>query len=288
MYVYLQPQGGLNDNMCVISRVLDYCKHYNRTLMIDGRYSEYKMNYADYFDFPFDNVICNSNKFMEICNNPNCTVYPEGLNNKMLDLINGTYLAEHVCGGNYTFNGHMTSLPNHAREETIIVFSTFGGGHGYPLFKQLHINNYIKNECKKRYELLHPPYLCIQVRNTDYTCDYQSFYNEHKTLIHSFNEIYIATDDINVLKFYKTSGLNIKNFTTFPEGSYDSLHNSNLSTNLKILDLMCEIYIIAMSDTLLSNSGGGFINLVRNCVNDKQQIIKQFEPSSMEPIQIPI
>jgi hypothetical protein len=257
--------------------------------MIDGRYSEYKMNYADYFDFPFDNVICDSTKFMEICNNPNCTVYPQGLNNTILDIINGTCLAEHVGGGVYAYNRYPACLPPHAREETIIVVCTYGGGYdGYQLFKQLHINNYIKNECKKRYNLLQPQYLCIQVRNTDYGCDYQSFYNEHKTLIHSFNEIYIATDDITVLEFYKTSGLNIKNFTTFPEGSYHSLHASNLSAQQKMLDLMCEIYIIAMSDTLLSNSGGGFINLIRNCFNDKQQILKQFEPSSMEPMEIPI
>jgi hypothetical protein len=246
------------------------------------------MNYADYFEFPFDNVICDSTKFMEICNNPNCTVYPTGLNNNILDLINGTCLAQHVGGGNYTFNGHVTRLPQHVCEETIIVFSTFGGGNGYPLFNQLRINNYIKNECKKRYDLLQPPYLCIQVRNTDYKCDYQSFYNENKTLIHSFNEIYIATDDINVLEFYKKSSLNIKNFTTFPEGSYDSLHNSNLSAQLKMIDLMCDIYIIAMSDTLLSNSAGCFINLVRNCFNNKQHMLQQFAPASMEPMPIPI
>lgn len=274
MYVYLQPQGGLNDNMCVISRVLDYCKHYNRKLMIDGRYSEYKMNYADFFDFPFDNVICNSTKFREICNNQNCTVYPEGLN--IFDVVDGKNLAEHVGGGIYKFNGHATSLPNQARKETFIVYSTFGGGDGYTLFKQLHIKNYIKNECKKRYDLLQPPYLCIQVRNTDIKCDYQLFYNEHKKIIHSFNEIYIATDDINVLKFYKQTGLTIKNFSTFPEGSYDSLHNSNLSAQQKIIDLTCDIYIMAMSDNILSNSSGGFIQLARHCFNNKPQILQQF------------
>ena len=285
MYVYLQPRGGLNDNMCVISRVLDYCRNYNRTLLIDGRYSDYKMNYADYFNFPFDNVICDSTKFMEIFTNANCTVYPEGINNNMLDLINKRCCFHYVSGGiGYAYNGHVLDLPWMRREETVIVYVSCGGGNGYTLFKQLHINDNIKNECKKRFDLLQPPYLCIQVRNTDYKCDYQSFYNKHKTQIHSFNEIYIATDDINVLEFYKTLGLNIKNFTTFPKESYESLHNSNLSTNQKILDLMCEIYIIAMSDILLSNSTGYFIQLVRNCFADKQHILKQFEPTQFHTL----
>jgi hypothetical protein len=279
MYVYLEPQGGFNDIMVTIHYAINYCIKYNRILLINGLRTTYKINFSDYFDFKRHNVICDINKITEICNNNN-SVYPACLNNKMLDILNDKCTFIFASGKpGFTYNGVVLDLPSMKREETIIIFAKCGGGDGYTLFKQLNFHPNLLNTCKERYNLLKKPYLCIQIRNTDYKCNYQELYNAHKTQIHDFNDrLYIATDDKNALDFFKTRKLDFKNFTTFPStSSYYSLHTSDINPRDKFIDMLCEIYIIAMSSQLLSNSNGGFIQLVRSCFNNKNNIFQQFQ-----------
>jgi hypothetical protein len=40
--------------------------------------------------------------------------------------------------------------------------------------------------------------------------------------------------------------------------------------------MLCDIYLLAMSDKILSNSLGGYIILVKKCNENKNEIIKQF------------
>ena len=40
--------------------------------------------------------------------------------------------------------------------------------------------------------------------------------------------------------------------------------------------MLCDIYIAGMSDKLFSNSMGGFINLIRDIIKDKDNLIQQF------------
>ena len=162
------------------------------------------------------------------------------------------------------------------RHETILIYSACGSGNGYALFRTIVLKPTIQVVCKQRYELLQTPYLAIQVRNTDYTSDYEKLYQDNRDLIHSYKNIYVATDDVHILDFYRSNGLTIANFTTFPQGIYKNLHNSNLDGNTKITDVLSDIYILAMADKLLSNSKGGFIQLVRNCFQEKDRIRDKF------------
>ena len=278
MYVYFEPCGGINDILVNINKILLYCNIHNRILLVNAYKSLYKINFIDYFNLPKNNIIIDTEKIKAIFNNTNYTIYPEVLKNKMNDILNNKIIFNWTPDkGLFAYNGLKLHLPKENRPETIIVHSGCGGGHGYTLFKKLIFNINIKNICKERYNRLKNPYLCIQIRNTDYKCDYISYFNENNSIIRSFAEIYIATDDKKVLEFYKNKGLPIKNFATFPENDeYGNLHGSNVDSHTKFIDLLCDIYIIGMSDTLLSNSNGGFINLVRDINANKQKLIKQF------------
>jgi len=279
MYVYLEPQGGLNDVMVLITIVLDYCNKYNRILLINGLKSDYGINFSDYFEFSSNNIICDINEVTKICNNMSSSVYPEILKNRMSEILNGKCffsfsLPEYTC----VYNGVQLGLPEMHREEKIIVYARCGyADDGYKMFKQLNVFTNIKNVCKRRYNLLKKPYLSIQVRNTDYKCDFENLYYSNKDLIHSYKDIYLATDDRKVIDFFRSKGLPIQNFTTFPHGNYYNLHYSGISSHTKIVDLFCDIYIIAMSEQLLSNSVGGFINLVRNCNKNSHEVFYQFQ-----------
>ena len=276
MYVYIEPRGGLNDCMVTIQNAIEYCKIYDRILLINGLKSEYEIIFSDYFNFPYDNIICDITEIITICSNINHTIYPDVLNGKMLDILNNKCNFSYLKPGMYLYNGVILNLPNIKRDEDIIIFVKCGGGDGYTLFKELLFSSNVKNVCNQRYNLLKKPYLCIQIRNTDLTCDYELLYNTHENVIRTFNEIYIATDDRKVLDFYKSKGLTIQNFTTFPNNNYRNLHTSSIPPDTRIIDLLCDIYIISMSDLLISNSKGGFIKLVTSCNKNKQQTLEQF------------
>jgi len=136
--------------------------------------------------------------------------------------------------------------------------------------------NDILNYCIKNLNNIKKPYICLYIRNTDRKCDYKNLYNTHKELINSYQNIYIATDDKNILSFFKEKSLNIYNFTTFPSENYKALHYSNIDKDTKIKDLISDLYIITNADKLLSNSEGGFNKLVNSCNENASSIKNKF------------
>jgi len=285
MYLYFQPQGGFNDTLVGLDIAIQFCQRYNRKLLLDTFNVTYKINFSDYFEFSNYNIIGNKNDIIKTKHEKDNDVYPSCFNGKMLNLINGEYTFDY--NGNFSYQNISLNLPDTSRNETIIVHASCGGGDGYKMFKQLHPSFDIKKICNERYKLLTNHYLCIQVRNTDYKCDYEKLYYNYKDSIHSYNCIYVSTDCKKVIDFFKSKGLNIFNFTHFPsEDEYNnsyqdkcySLHcDKHIDSHTKIVDLMADIYIIALCDNLLSCSHGGFIDLVRKCKNHKNDIINQFQ-----------
>ena len=279
MYVYCEPQGGINDIFTSITRGLNYCNSNNRTLLVNGKRTIYEVNFADYFSMSNENIIFDTNKINDICSNNNNTIYPDIFNGIMMNVLNGPVLNSefeftYTPETNYTYKGVRLGLPENNRPENIIIFSECHGGWGYPLFKQLIFHPNIKDICKERYNRLEKPYLCIQIRNTDYKCDYISYFYNNENEIRSFKNIYIATDDKKALEFYKEKDIFVQNFVTFPkEDSYQSLHVSSIDPNTRFIDLLCDIYIIGMSDKIMSNSIGRFIDLVREINNNKCNFI---------------
>ncbi len=74
-------------------------------------------------------------------------------------------------------------------------------------------------------------------------------------------------------KFFKYKISDILCFTTFPEKPYRNLHYSNISPSKKMIDLLTDIFIATKSDSILSNSKGGFISLLKNCHKNKKYVL---------------
>ncbi len=277
-YVYCIPKGGFNDHLTCIKRAFDYCKKYNRILLIDTINSTYMINFASYFDFPYNNIICDSQNIRDILYNNEITIYPNILNGQMMCILDNDINFSFTREKNIYYENTTLSLPRSNVKEDVIVFVTMGLRLGYTLFKDLIIKPNLKQILHDRYKTLNKPYLSIQIRNTDYKCNYKRLYKKNKSLIHSASDIYIATDDINALTFFVNKGLPIKNFTTFPSTKeYENLHLSDVDPHTKFVDMLSDIYICGMSDKLLSSSGGGFITLIRNCHTKRVELAKQFE-----------
>ena len=256
--------------------MIEYCKIYNRIILFDTQNSMYKINFSDYFYFNIENIIYDMDVIRNICNDLS-SIYPNVIADDMTDIINGKCRFNFTKDLIYIHKNTLILLPKEKRPETILFMTKFGGGCAYVIFKTLMFKQNIISHVLDNYSQISKPYLCIQVRNTDIKSDYQLLYTQNKTLIHSYNSIYIATDDINVLEYFKTQGLPIVNFTRFGTKKWKNLHgNKTISSNSKILDLISDIYLIVMADEFLSNSKGGFIQMCRECRKNRDYISSKF------------
>jgi len=278
-YYYFQPRGGFNDSLCTISDAINYCSQYNRVLLLDTFNATYKVNWNEFIDFNNQLVVMDKIKIMAICSQPQ-TVAPAFFQDKLPQIVSGDIKfqltpEEH----NYQYANQVLRRFEGDRPETLLIFSIHGGGDGYTLFKQVAITNVVKQHCIAKWSILPKPYIVVQVRHTDYKCDFQSVYDANKALLHSVPCVYVATDNEDVVKWFHSQGLKVANFTTFNENrKYESLHvNPTVDPHTKMLDLFADIFIITMAQTLFSNSRGGFIDLVRKCHNNQAHTALQFK-----------
>lgn len=284
MYVLLYPFGGFNDILKLIDYVLSYCKQYNRILLVPT-FDHYHIYASSIFNIENSSIILDCSSIYQILDSSSITIYPSCITKiDILNIINPENREKllYYEKFKYTFKKNTTNthivLPNKKVNEDIIFFAHHGcfPGNSFRIFSQLTINNQIlKNEMLMRINNKIPKsYLCIQVRGCDCKTNWKSYYEIHKSYIHGFKHIYLCTDDKDVLEFYKKEGLSIYNFTTYPNTSYHALHMSNLSGYTKFLDLLCDLYIASNASAFLSNSNGGFVKLMRKCINHKEIVYK--------------
>ncbi len=268
-YVYLIPRGGFNDILTRIYLTLDYCRKTNRVLLLDTRKTCYKICFDDYFYFKNIDVtvITDINTIETIFSDTTLSIYPDNIKDRDLKLFN----FKHLSGNAYLNDNIILNLPRTDTISDIIVHVQAGINApetSLIIFKSIYFKQNTIDHVKEQFSKLPSPYLCIQVRNTDYNCDYVSLYETNKDIIHSYNAIYIATDDKESLEFFRSKGLPIYNFTEFPSIEYRNLHYSSVDSDIKIKNVICDIYIISMAEKLLTNSRGGFIKLCQNIRND--------------------
>ena len=290
-YVLFIPQGGLNDCFTRINITISYCELTNRTLLLDFTRSEYRINFFDYFLIKSArcNIIYDTNEIIKVLttlkNTNRLSVYPPNLDFNIIDLFNEnskciswfTFVEGKL---DFSYKGISLALPSNSNE-TVILHSACGGGLGYLFFRTLRLRDQIKVAVREKLQRLGPEYLCIHVRNTDLKCNYQELYLNHQSLIHSFKQLYLCTDDKKVYEFFKTQNLNVACFTTFPENYIDGLglhhYYQGITADQKIFDVIVDIFIATNSKILLSDSKGGFINLIRTCHQNKSDVLKMLE-----------
>jgi hypothetical protein len=262
-YVYFEPTTGFNDILFCILKICNWCKIHNRVLIVNGKKSLYKVDFYNYFDIP--GVLLNP----YILKDFQGTIYPPELQGKMNDILDNKI--RFYSGKHDSFYDHK-KLELVDTDADVVIYAYADGGDALPVFKQIRYKPFLLNIMKERHQKLKKPYLCIHIRNTDYKCDYQKYFYKNEKKIRAFKEVYLCTDDVSTLHFYKQMGIPVKNFTTFPNISYESLHSSDIDPHTKMVDLFCDIYIATLSHTLASNSGGGFILLLRS-IHDSIKVV---------------
>ena len=267
-YVYFIPQGGINDCFVNIYNTIQYCKKYNRILLLDMVNSIYKINMSDYFIIRNTGVeiIYDKNIINTIIKNTKNTIYPPGIESIRDNLIsNNLNIKYQYKKPFYTYINIPLELPNKRIDNNILIHSRCGGGDGSIFF----INNIFFTEIIKKYLSekikVYNNYLCIHVRSTDISSDYIGLYNNNKNYIHSYKNIYLCTDNKIVYNYFLHKKINIKCFTTFSNNSSRNLHTSDVNNDTKIKDILFDIFLATNSSSFLSNSKGGFTKLLKKC-----------------------
>ena len=289
-YLLFVPQNGFNDCCTHIEKTISYCVSTNRVLLLDFTRSLYGINFSDYFYTRSSRckIIYDTNEIINILTalrkSGRLSVYPKHIDFDVIRYLEGTQsVAKFRWEGktNYThsYRGKGFELPSDSNE-TLIFHCAGTGGDGYQFFKTLGLRDNVKMAIKEKVHKLGQDYLCIQVRNTDIKSNFQGLYDENKTLIDGFERVYICTDDRKVYEFFKSKLKNVVCFTTFPPPSQagKNLHESKgVSSSQRMLDLLVDILIATNSKTILSNSKGGFIYLLRSCHQNKSHVLKMLE-----------
>ena len=278
MYVLLVPRGGFNDCMCVIHKHIQYCIQHNRTLLV-YRPTNYDINLSDYFTIRSDHIIYDSDEIIELMLRDQHSIYRNIADVKeLVELLKRPYASFKYVPGNggvFMCNGVSCACPSEDVPEDIIVSCCCGGGQGYSLFKDLCFTDILKDHCRHLLRTMgNAPYICLQVRHTDYKCDYKQLYEDNKEHIHQYKTVCLCTDNEEVLHFYRGVHPNVVNFTTFPSCNKAlSLHSSSVQPDIKIKNLIGDLLMATNSDEILSNSKGGFIQLLRTCFAHKNDVL---------------
>lgn len=266
-YFHLNPQGGFNDILSQIYYCIEYCIKCKRILLLGTIHSYYTFNFADYFTLNLPNIVYDNNDIQRI-------------------------LTENSSASSREIEEYICSLIENKIDytEDILYYCNCGGrGDNYCLFYFMELKPWIKDYCKNNYLNIPKPYMAIQIRNKDYyNIDYKTIvYEKYKDIIHKQSSIYLATDDSECIEFFKSFGLNIYNFTTFPNPGYVNLHMTNgLTNDTKLNDLLSDLFICGLANTFISESKGLFTDLCKGLNEHKYIVQKLFHLDIDLPIQM--
>jgi hypothetical protein len=283
-YFYFQPQHGFNDVLTQLGESIMYCRKYKRVLLLDTFNGVYNINFSDYFDLTrlqkYYNIVCiyDMNIIKDMKYDENIAIFPNCIKlNDFYDIINGKIKIKYVEGSQFVdFDNNRFNIPSQDLPHDIIVYSQSGGGKGFDVFSRLTLAPRIIEHCKNKYIKIPKPYISIQVRHTDYMCDYKLLWNKYVKM-HRKGVFYLATDNKKVLNYFKKKNINVFNFCNYPKNKFENLHYSDIVPEIKMCDLLSDILMVSMSKKIISNSKGLFIKLLRDCHDNKKIIKKMYQ-----------
>lgn len=277
-----------------------FCHRQKRTLLLDTSKTMYRINFNKYFDISGP-VITDTDLIDKIVEDTSLTKFPTNFDfdklkkNKYIftSLDKKRYFREGKEGAKFLMPKEPKLIEDcpQALEKDIIVTISNGGGSWdieqglCSLTFKKDFGDEIKNEYIEKKNLVGSDYLCLHVRNTDYTSNYINFYNKYKEKIHSYAHIYICTDNPEVIDFFVSKKLNVYNFTTFPDDSGHienvdfykckkpkalPLHHSNIDGRRQLKDLLIDMSFAADSTEFLpARRSGGYVLL---CLRTKNKL----------------
>lgn len=274
-FIICKPRGGMIDMLSLITMSLKYAEKYNRILIIDTSKSlHFKDNFYKYFS--------TNNKY----------VYSNDI-----DYIYGTMKDKTLYQNKISIN-YMTYDPFIDPNDTIDLnkdyiedIILFGNDNSYLdrdivyFFRNFLLKPIIYNVLKDRYDSLPIDYISIHIRNTDHKSDVDGFIKDNYKIFNSKN-IFLATDDHNILIRFQKLFKNIYTFTKFTDSKemshnrMDGLHfivRNEMEHEIYNIDTMCDFLLLASSNDYYYATANGFargFSLSAKILFDEKELIK--------------
>lgn len=274
-YVLCRPEGGFVDMIHAISSCYTYCQSTNRILLIDTENTTYKINFADIFNIcelknklidvkiihdnmMINNIINNNNfsKFPEVNLNPDSKfIYSEETHNFYDENIVLLKFSKKI-----DYDQDILYYRQHRR---------IGDSLNSNFLQKIKLNNDILHDIYQKFCSIPQPFLAIHVRNTDMNSDYVKFYNDNINLIDNFENIYLATDSLDVLNFFKDKKKNLYYFT-IPNSNKPMHYNFDETNKINVMvDLLTDIFICSEANHFVSaNMNSGFSQFIQYIINN--------------------
>jgi len=217
--VYCITFGGLSDNINQILAAYDYCKKYNRKLVINtvhfSRINDRIQNYFEMNDSVFYKV--NLDAFFAMTKKMNIFPNIESIDN--LDFLwNPT--TKHMVLRDSKKELIFNQEKNY-KEDLLVVANCRvtvknNTNDVKTFFKKYSPNKEILKILKKRYENLPKDYISVHIRNTDYKSDVDNFIKINKENFKNKN-IFLASDNTeSIAEFKEKTSANVFAFSNIP------------------------------------------------------------------------
>ena len=201
-YVICMPEGGLCDMMARIHDCIEYCKKYNRILLLDTSKATHARDYIETY-FTIDSSYIYKGdldvKYESLKGKP---FYPPELADTFLTM-------EVKWTKERSIIDLATKVPTYfdltkPYSEDVLLFRDCGGGAKKTLgFLSLcKVTPLVKQVYEQRRAKLPEQYIAVHVRNTDRKSDVDGFIKEHHVVFKS-NPIFLATDDHATIDTFK-------------------------------------------------------------------------------------
>jgi len=257
------PGGGLCDMMMRIYVCIEYCKKYNRSMILDTSKSTHAQDSIfNYFSIDSPVLYRGTTKPLH-----SMTTYPKYLFKKIDEDIDSPKLCMNI---NKSFN------------EDILFYRRCGRilspEYYYKHFLSIcRLTPLVKEVYSERKAKLHDDYISVHVRNTDYKSDVDGFIKKHSKIFET-NPIFLATDDYNtVQKFKELYGNQVYSFAKIkPLDGAKAHHKKDMTpkeNRTLTIDAIVDLLLLAGGTTVYASSKESGYSKVAKLLHDTPKIL---------------
>jgi hypothetical protein len=185
-FLLCRPHGGLNDNLTLIARCVDYANKYNRIVLVDSKNSHFSDDFSRVFLWTGSggHRLRLSNRMASMLDRKTC--FPDVLQGQVSSYGTRTKIRHDISTLEWreileNESGTLLSFDfSHDYEQQVLVCESYGGGvGGVDALRQMRLRRSWVRRIKFRLrDLCWPEYVGLHVRNTDLKSDFVEVFAE--------------------------------------------------------------------------------------------------------------
>lgn len=252
-YLFCFPREGFNDICNVIWICYNYCKKYDRILVIDTRnINTMKDDIRKYIIFKDNKTVYGGNidELYESLKKSDRTFLPDIRHipyENIYDAIDPKHMRK--C---FSANPYFLSI-NRNYDEDILFYSRAGSGNGIVnMLKEVDLNKELREYIITKRKMLPKEYISLHVRNTDYKTNISYYLNKNEEKFLG-KDIFLGSDNRNsvdeITDFFEKKS-RIYFFSNIPYNDNKPLHNTYDFKDRKeyIYDIITDIFLLSLGN----------------------------------------